>query len=73
MTLLTKEMSRPNGLAFSPDEKTFYVANSDPDHAVWMAFPVNADGTLGKGRVFVDVYLHGQGSPGIAGWHEDRS
>ena len=34
LTLLTKEMSRPNGLAFSPDEKTLYVANSDPDHAV---------------------------------------
>jgi len=30
VTLLTKEMSRPNGLAFSPDEKTLYVANSDP-------------------------------------------
>lgn len=55
VTLLTKELTRPNGLAFSPDEKTLYVANSDPDHAVWMAFPVKADGTLGKGRVFADV------------------
>jgi gluconolactonase len=27
VTLLTKEMSRPNGIAFSPDEKTLYVAN----------------------------------------------
>lgn len=55
LTLLTSEMSRPNGIAFSPDEKTLYVANSDPARAVWMAFPVNADGTLGKGRVFADV------------------
>ena len=55
LTLLTKELSRPNGLAFSPDEKTLYVANSDPDHAVWMSFPVNSDGTLGKGKVFADV------------------
>ena len=55
VTLLTREMTRPNGIAFAPDEKTLYVANSDPDHAVWMAFPVNADGTLGKGRVFYDV------------------
>ncbi|MBM3890887.1 MAG: SMP-30/gluconolactonase/LRE family protein, partial [Verrucomicrobia bacterium] len=30
LTLLTKEMTFPNGLAFSPDEKTLYVANSDP-------------------------------------------
>ena len=55
LTLLTKELSRPNGLAFSPDEKTLYVANSDPDRAIWMAYPVKADGTLGQGKVFADV------------------
>ena len=55
LTLLTKEMSRPNGLGFSPDEKTLYVANSDPDHAVWMAFPVKEDGTIGEGKIFADV------------------
>jgi gluconolactonase len=54
LTLLTKDMSRPNGIAFSPDEKTLYVANSDPKKAVWMAFDVKADGTLGEGRVFFD-------------------
>jgi gluconolactonase len=55
LTLLTKEMSKPNGIAFSPDEKTLYVANSDPKRAIWMAFPVKADGTLGKGKVFFDA------------------
>lgn len=55
LTLLTKDMSRPNGIAFSPDEKTLYVANSDPKRAIWMAYPVNADGTLGSGKVFADV------------------
>jgi gluconolactonase len=54
LTLLTKEMSKPNGLAFSPDEKTLYVANSDPKKAVWMSYPVKADGTLGEGKVFFD-------------------
>ena len=54
LTLLTKEVTRPNGIAFSPDEKTLYVASSDPDKAVWHAFPVNADGTLGAGRIFAD-------------------
>jgi gluconolactonase len=54
VTLLTKDMTRPNGIAFSPDEKTLYVAQSDPDAAVWMAFDVKSDGTLGKGRVFFD-------------------
>ncbi|MBN9121807.1 MAG: SMP-30/gluconolactonase/LRE family protein [Planctomycetes bacterium] len=55
LTLLTKEMSRPNGIALSPDEKTLYVANSDPDKAIWMAFPINADGALGKGKVIHDA------------------
>ena len=55
VTLLTKEMSKPNGIAFSPDEKTLYVSNSDPQKAVWMAFPVNPDGTLGQGQVFYDA------------------
>ena len=54
LTLLTKEMSRPNGIAFSPDEKTLYVANSDPDKPIWMSFPVKADGTLDTGKVFFD-------------------
>ena len=53
--LLVKEMTYPNGIAFSPDEKTLYVAQSDPKKAVWMAFPVKADGTLGKGKVFHDA------------------
>ncbi len=55
VTLLTKELDRPNGLAFSPDEKTLYVANSVPAKAVLMAFPVRPDGSLGNGKVFFDV------------------
>jgi len=54
LTLMTKEMTRPNGIALSPDEKTLYVANSDPDQSIWMAFPVKDDGTLGEGKVFFD-------------------
>jgi gluconolactonase len=65
LTLLTKELSRPNGIAFSPDEKTLYVANSDPQHAVWMAYPVKEDGTLGVGRVFVDVTAMAAQLPGL--------
>jgi gluconolactonase len=66
LTLLTKEMSKPNGIAFSPDEKTLYVANSDPEKAVWMAFPVKGDGTLGKGKVFFDATRRvGRKRPGL--------
>lgn len=55
LALLNKGMSRPNGLAFSPDEKTLYVANSDPEKKIWMAFDVASSGTLSKGRVFFDA------------------
>jgi gluconolactonase len=54
LVLMTKEMSRPNGIGLSPGDKTLYVANSDPDHPVWMAFPIQNDGKLGKGKVFFD-------------------
>jgi gluconolactonase len=55
LTLLTDQMSRPNGIAFSPDEKILYVANSDPQRAVWMAYDVKPDGTIANGRVFFDA------------------
>jgi len=55
VTLLTKEMTRPNGIGFSPDEKTLYVAQSDPEAAIWKAFPVKADGTLGASKILFDA------------------
>ena len=53
--LLDKEMTYPNGLAFSPDGKTLYVSQSDPERAIWTAFDVGADGTLLNRRVFFDA------------------
>jgi gluconolactonase len=53
--LLTKEFTRPNGIAFSPDEKTLYIANSDPKQAHWKAFTTTVDGKLENGRVFYDA------------------
>ncbi len=55
LTLLTDKMTRPNGIGFSPDEKTLYVAQSDPKRAVWMAFDVKDDGSITRGRVFYDA------------------
>ena len=51
ITLLTKEMTRPNGIAFSPDEKVLYVAQSDSKNPIIRAFPVKSDGTLDTGKV----------------------
>lgn len=55
LELLESGQTRPNGIAFSPDERTLYVANSDAENKVWMAYAVRDDGTLGTGRVFFDV------------------
>ncbi len=55
VTLLTRELNGPNGLAFSPDERTLYVSNAEAARPVWMAYPVRADGTLGPGREFANA------------------
>lgn len=74
VTLLTKELTFPNGIAFSPDEKTLYVANSDPKLATWSAFPVKDDGSLGEGRVFADVTSSVPGKKGLPdGMKVDRA
>jgi gluconolactonase len=55
VTLLVQDLKAPNGIAFSPDEKTLYVAQSFPEKAVVMAYDVQADGTVKNGRVFFDM------------------
>ncbi len=55
VVLLTRELTFPNGIAFSPDEKTLYVCVSDPANPVIMAYPVNTDGTISAGRVLFDT------------------
>lgn len=55
LQLLTKELSRPNGIAFSPDEKTLYVANSDPEKAIWTSFKMSEDGLIESSKVLYDA------------------
>ena len=55
ITLLINDLTRPNGLAFSPDESILYVAQSDPDRAYIMAYPVLKSGIVGKGKIFFDA------------------
>jgi gluconolactonase len=54
VTLLTKELSGPNGIAFSPDERYLYVDNWDLKRKVLMRYEVNPDGTIAGGKVFHD-------------------
>ena len=58
---LVRDLTRPNGLAFSPDFKTLYVNNSDAARNVVMRYDVAADGTVSGGRVFADFTGKGDG------------
>jgi gluconolactonase len=54
LQLLVKDLPRPNGIVFSPDEKYLYVSNSEPQKT-WMRYTVKADGTLTDGKLFYDA------------------
>jgi gluconolactonase len=77
LSLATGDCPYPNGLAFSPDEATLYVANSRRDegcfeeerlsqvcpHRYIWAFDVQADGALASGRVFASMASAEEGVP----------
>jgi gluconolactonase len=54
LKLLIKDLPRPNGIVFSPDEKYLYVNNSEPKK-IWMRYAVKTDGTLTDGMLFCDA------------------
>lgn len=55
VTQIIKNLNRPNGLAFSPDGKILYVAQSDPESAIWMSYPVLTNGNVGEGKLLYDA------------------
>jgi len=63
LQLLVKDLPRPNGIAFSPEEKYLYVDNSEPE-MLWMRYTVQPDGTLTDAKVLQDAgpYAH-HGAP----------
>ncbi len=60
LRLLTTDLTGPNGIGFSPDERYLYVTNWDLKKKVVMRYEVTADGDLANGRVFFDM----AGAPG---------
>ncbi|HWS87606.1 MAG TPA: SMP-30/gluconolactonase/LRE family protein [Pyrinomonadaceae bacterium] len=55
LQLVGKDLTGPNGIALSPDEKYLYVGNWDEGRVVVMRYEARADGTLDNGRVFFDM------------------
>ena len=55
LTLLIRDIKAPNGIAFSPDEKTLYVSDVNYERSAWLAYDVQSGGTVANGRVFADA------------------
>ena len=53
LQLVIKDLARPNGLAFSPDEKFLYVAESGKRQ--WMRYRVRPDGSVTDAILFLDA------------------
>jgi gluconolactonase len=63
ITLLIDTLTKPNGIALSPDDQYLFIGNSDPDKAIWYRYAIQ-DTTLRDGKIFFDAASLGeQGSP----------
>jgi gluconolactonase len=54
ISLQIKNLGRPNGLAFNPDESILYVGTSERPTLI-NAYPVDKEGNLGEGKLFFDA------------------
>jgi gluconolactonase len=63
--LLTDTLTRPNGIAFLPGEKTLLVANSDPQKPNWYAFDINEQDSLTNARIFYSAAGYDKSQKGL--------
>jgi gluconolactonase len=65
VTVIEKELTRPNGVALSPDERTLYVTQSEGTRAIIMAYTLDTKGNVTGKRLFHDTTdMVKPGSPG---------
>jgi endo-1,4-beta-xylanase len=55
VALIDRSLSFPNGVELSPDGRVLYVANSDPQRPIWIAYDLNAAGETTGRRIFADA------------------
>jgi len=66
VTLIEDSLSFPNGIGLAPDERTLYVANSDPANPIWMRYTLDAKGNVTDRRKLADASdLMGPAAPGL--------
>jgi gluconolactonase len=63
--LLIDSLTRPNGIAFSPDHKKMYVANSDPDKARWYVYEMSDSLTILSGKILYDATSNAKTEKGL--------
>jgi gluconolactonase len=64
VTLLVDSITRPNGIALTPDEKNLIIANSDEKKKIWYAYSLGPKDSLRNPRIILDVTSEkGMGSP----------
>ncbi len=63
--LVTDTLTRPNGIAFLPGEKTLLVANSDPAKPNWYAFDLDGNDQYTNGRIFLSAAGSPPGTKGL--------
>jgi gluconolactonase len=71
LSLVTRELSGPNGIAFSPDERYLYVGDWDEKRKIVMRYEVRSDGSIAAGTVFFDM-TSAPGEDAIDGVKTDR-
>jgi gluconolactonase len=65
VTMLVDSITRPNGIALTPDQKTLIVANSDPAKARWYAFDLTETDSVVDARIFYDATEAGKTDKGL--------
>jgi gluconolactonase len=66
VAVIDRSLSYPNGIVLSPDERVLFVANSDPQRPVWIAYDLDAAGKPTGQRIFADASdLLGPTAPGL--------
>ncbi len=73
LTLLSRELKGPNGIALSPDQKYLYVGNWDPAAKVVLRFALARDGGVGTPHTFVDLTQQIPGEEALDGLKVDRA
>ncbi len=74
VVLVTDSITRPNGIAFMPGEKTLIVANSDPEKPNWYAFDTSDNGEFTNARIFYSAAGHDKADKGSPdGFKIDRN